>query len=481
MDNNVLFFTNNVRNYIRELYHNKNLLTTAISYTFYKELCQFINFIKKFEVVDRKKTIKKLLLYISCNGDIQNRENTFNLFIENLKNIDIEESIKKIILDIKDELLININKNSTKEECKNDINEILNKYFKSLKFKQSDIKEHNIIKNIINNFNTEDIELFMNFFNYVECIDEQCDNYKITDKNNPKSKLNLIKNEKGKILLLELFNGIDVQLILSPEDESKFNKIESELDKVFDNELKKVCDEYAQKFEEEYNKKNVNSTIIKQEGGCNPTGLCMEYVVLLGISYNINNYIHKILKNIGLDILLNNVLGKIILFFSSSYLTYYIFIVLPEIMYNYENKLNYIESKNNKNKKKEKELEIFIYRSIKNILLATTIAVLLYFSIQMDIYDKKYKKNNNLYGGGNKCYIIPNLKINLVNKFLIFTTENNDINIIEKCDQIKLGNKKYLLSGYSDNNSIDCLNTTNLFKNNKINGGKKYKIIKLLL
>ena len=47
MNNNILFFTNDVRNYIKELYHNKNLSTTAISYTFYKELCQFINFIKK--------------------------------------------------------------------------------------------------------------------------------------------------------------------------------------------------------------------------------------------------------------------------------------------------------------------------------------------------------------------------------------------------------------------------------------------------
>ena len=473
MNNNILFFTNDVRNYIKELYHNKNLSTTAISYTFYKELCQFINFIKKFEVVDRKKTITKLLLHISCNGTKEDRVNTFNLFIENLKNIDIEESVKNTILDIKDELLTNIDKNNTKEECKNNINEILNKYFKSLKFKQYNIKEQHIIKNKINNSNVEDVELFMNFFNYVECIDEQCNNYKITDKNNPKSILNLIKNEKGKILLLELFNGIDVQLILSPEDESKFNKIESEFDKVFNNELKKVCDKYAGKFEDEYNKKNVKNQVAGY--GAIIIGVPIATTIAIYTSISI------ILEKIGLLFLLKNTLVKFILTASSVTLTGYIYFILPKQINKYKSELNKVESSNYENGTKEREFEIYMYKAITNILLYTTMSVLLYFAYKIDIYSKQNdKKNNNLYGGGNKCYIIPNLKINLVNKFLLFSTENNDINIIEKCDKIKLNNKQYLLSGYSNYNSIDCLNTTNLFKNNKINGSKKYKIIKLL-
>jgi hypothetical protein len=62
----------------------------------------------------------------------------------------------------------------------------------------------------------------MNFFNYVECLDVECDNYKITDKNNTNSRLNLIKNDNGKILLLELFNDTDVQIILNLNNELFF-------------------------------------------------------------------------------------------------------------------------------------------------------------------------------------------------------------------------------------------------------------------
>ncbi len=32
----------------------------------YLELCQFIKYIKNFEIIDRKKTIIKLLLHVFC-------------------------------------------------------------------------------------------------------------------------------------------------------------------------------------------------------------------------------------------------------------------------------------------------------------------------------------------------------------------------------------------------------------------------------
>ena len=51
----------------------------------------------------------------------------------------------------------------------------------------------------------------------------------------------------------------------------------------------------------------------------------------------------------------------------------------------------------------------------------------------------------------------------------MFSTDNNDIKIIENCNQIKLENKQYLLSEYREYNTTDCLQTTNLFRNNKIN------------
>ena len=471
MHNN-LFFTNDVRDYIKELFNNRKLSTKAISYKFYLELCHFFNIIRKFEITDRKKTIQKLLLHILCNGNKNDRLNTFNFFIDNLKTIDIEKSIKNIIFDIKDELIININKNNSKESCKNEINEILNKYFKSLKFKQFDITEHDIIKNKINDSNHKDIELFMNFFNYVECIDNQCEIYNITDKNNPKSKLNLIKNEKDKILLLELFNGIDVQLVLSQNDELKFNTIELEFDKVFENKLKKVCNEYAQKFEDEYNKSEKN--IIIQDGGIK-TGE-FSGLILLPVFGFIYASIYTILLKIGFKEFLKSNFAEPLLFLSSGALTIYIFFFLPDQIDKYEQDL-YVDKNDPDflNKIKNKKLVIFIYKSILNIAYAASFATILYFG--------KISENNqiNFYGGENKCYIIENLKINLVNKFLLFSIDNkNNIKIIEKCDKIKLDNKQYLLSGYSDYGSLDCLHITHLFKNNKFNGGKKYKIIKFI-
>ena len=63
MGKNILFISDNVRDYIKLLDNNKNVSTTAMKYTLYDDLCKFIEKIKIFEIIDKKKTLKKLLCH----------------------------------------------------------------------------------------------------------------------------------------------------------------------------------------------------------------------------------------------------------------------------------------------------------------------------------------------------------------------------------------------------------------------------------
>jgi hypothetical protein len=85
-------------------------------------------------------------------------------------------------------------------------------------------------------------------------------------------------------------------------------------------------------------------------------------------------------------------------------------------------------------------------------------------------------ENINLTGGGNdKCFIIPYLKMNILNKFLLISSDDNNYQDFKECDannKIDIKNKNYILSDYQSTiskNSLDCLSKTNLFKNKKTN------------
>ena len=174
MSINILFISNNVRDYIKNLDHEKNISTIAMTFTLYSELCTFINKIKKFETIDKKKTLIKLLAHIGCSAKYNEteRKDKLNFFIESLDIMEIDTSIKNIIINMKDALLSMILKYN-KDSCKIEINKLLNNYFKSYNFKQVENEEYLIIKNELSNASLEDRELFMKYFNYVECLDEQ--------------------------------------------------------------------------------------------------------------------------------------------------------------------------------------------------------------------------------------------------------------------------------------------------------------------
>ena len=297
MSINILFISNNVRDYIKNLDHEKNISTIAMTFTLYSELCTFINKIKKFETIDKKKTLIKLLAHIGCSAKYNEteRKDKLNFFIESLDIMEIDTSIKNIIINMKDALLSMILKYN-KDSCKIEINKLLNNYFKSYNFKQVENEEYLIIKNELSNASLEDRELFMKYFNYVECLDEQCENYKITNNENNKSKINLIKDINGKIILLELFNSKNVQININSTQTSVFENIISKFKTFIEEKIKNISDLYSKKFLEQYYKNNKIGGDIWPEN-CNASN-CSFAVLMMLIAPIIGGIIINMLREI---------------------------------------------------------------------------------------------------------------------------------------------------------------------------------------
>ena len=504
MNKNILFISDNVRDYIKNLDIKKNISTIAISYDLYDELCTFINKIKKFETIDKKKTIVKLLSHILCDekyNEIEIKDN-FNFFIESLEIIETDPIIKNIIINMKNDLLEIILKYD-KNSCKIEINKLLNEYLKDNNFKQIEDKEHSIIKKELLNASPDDRYLFMKYFNYVECLDEQCDNYKISNKENIKSKINIIKDSFGKIELLELFNSKDVQVNLNYGQLSLFENSIFKFKQILQNKIKNISELYSKKFLEQYNNTNTNKNTdnnIKIGGeiwpqNCN-TGNCPFAALVVIIASIIGSIIIGILQQIPIF----NFLGNLFIDLLNKYnklprFNFYgggIYGVFDIINNKYFNirftfnvyglflslKKSIIDSFINKS--------IHIDSSIKNslnIYLNLNIMLIMkdifFFIINFFKYNPKIGGNNiNLLGGENKkCFIIPDLKINLLNKFFLIPIDNKKYQNFKECNNnIYIGNKKFILDDYKINNiennienNIDCLTKTNLFKNKKIN------------
>ena len=518
MGKNILFISDNVRDYIKLLDNNKNVSTTAMKYTLYDDLCKFIEKIKIFEIIDKKKTLKKLLLHICCSDKYNefDRKNKLDFFIESLNIIETDKTIKNILIIMRDDLLTMSSKYN-KNECKSEIDKLLNKYFKSSKLKQVEISEHNIIKKELLNATESDKELFMKYFNYVECVDDECDDFKITDKYNKNSKINLIKDNSEKILLLELFNGKNVQINMNSEEfsfiEVLYNKFNSFLKEI----IKKVSKIYGKKFEEEYgDKSSINEN---QNGGLSDKDIKMgidaakmvfgeSTDLILGIlaipviyfivfhvmacggcggnntrdmckscmKGGINNNTKGGMKGGGFYDIFNILKYKNFNISSSlDFLKSYVYAptVINDTINNYSGISDIIKNK----------LKDYLIEKIGEILKTIFSEIINFFKFNK--FGGNCANITSLIGGGDdKCFIIPDLKINLINNLLLFPSDDKNFTDFKECDnknKIDLGNHNYILNTYykeeliMDNidNNIDndmtCLKKTNLFRTNNIN------------
>ena len=494
MSINILFISNNVRDYIKNLDHEKNISTIAMTFTLYSELCTFINKIKKFETIDKKKTLIKLLAHIGCSAKYNEteRKDKLNFFIESLDIMEIDTSIKNIIINMKDALLSMILKYN-KDSCKIEINKLLNNYFKSYNFKQVENEEYLIIKNELSNASLEDRELFMKYFNYVECLDEQCENYKITNNENNKSKINLIKDINGKIILLELFNSKNVQININSTQTSVFENIISKFKTFIEEKIKNISDLYSKKFLEQYYKNNKIGGDIWPEN-CNASN-CSFAVLMMLIAPIIGGIIINMLREIPyFDVFAKIFFGMMVAYSTISSVKneiklggsiYGIFNLINLSNINIGFSFNvykliislkksiidsFITHSINIDKSIKDSLNIYLTVNILPIMKKIFFLIINFFK-----FNKFGGENINLIGGeNNKCFVIPDLKINLLNKFLSISTNNSYQNFKEcdKYNKIDIGNKNYILSGDNQlikTNNFDCLYKTNLYKQSKKN------------
>ena len=134
LDNSHLLLTDNIKNYIRDyleiIKNNNNKFSTIIKFSFYIELCKFIEIINNFDITNKYNILKNNILSILITDDIYTNKikklEEFILSIDFIK--DIDNSILKILLDIKNNISTFINYN--KKECEKEVINIINKYIK---------------------------------------------------------------------------------------------------------------------------------------------------------------------------------------------------------------------------------------------------------------------------------------------------------------------------------------------------------------
>ena len=608
MTTNILFITNEVRDYIKDLdtkinIEKKNVSTTALTFKLYKDLCNFIDKIKKFEVIGKKKTLQKLLSHIVCSNVYTKEEKKIKLdfFIESLKNIETDETIKNAINSIKSKLLSTM---SNDMDCKKKVDDSLNSFFESSKIKSIEMKEHDAMKSELNSANKNDRELFMKFFNHVECMDEFCNNYKIVEKNNNKTKLNLIKNN-DKISILELFNGKNVQLITTEEDESFLQNISSSILSFINTYIIKISDEYAEKIYDEMETSQSGGYVrmssrmngrMSMRGGDRKSEISIFSAVIAKILNgldSIKNFISKFskttsilaglstlslitwtgiqlnsknitdtvnnseIKNYKKEGFINNLNGEIgtIVNKVSTYAkrvvdsvsdktssstktgqpVYDIKLVTGPVVETPVSSVTPVAGPvvetpvspdtpvvdstarppprvttptapiSSSGTPVVPVVPVTTNTSVVPVVPVTTttttgtpvVPVTTTTTTDTDLSDSmippppllSVEGDGNMRGGAGKCYIIPNLKINLVNKFLLTSENYDDSNIdneFKKCDseKIDIGNKQYMLSFVDKKNKekgceyynvgdknkkLERLETTNLFRKKKIN------------
>ena len=249
---NKLFLTNDVRDYISTLYdikdiQNKNVTTIALKYPLYIELGKFMENISKYDTVDRHNTLKNYLVNIICSDDEfyteELKRKKIDAFIAHIKQENSlltrtiqagtfgylgqdkkeNQQILKAMEDIKKKIP-DMLKGRSQKDCKTDIMEILNKYFKTgHNMGPGKMKLHNEIKKTLKNANKSDAELFMKFFNFVKCdSDTNCEKYTVSDEKSTGSRLNL-KKEGETIILLELLKGNNTKVVVTASDSGMFS------------------------------------------------------------------------------------------------------------------------------------------------------------------------------------------------------------------------------------------------------------------
>jgi hypothetical protein len=254
MEENKLFITNDVRDYIKQLYiekyiNNNDVSTIALTHSLYISLCKFIENISQYNIIDKRNTLQNYLVNIICHDDdfyttelkiekinsiisFIEKENSFlqkgiefismGIFgtSDNKNNIKILKALHEIKKNISKILL-----NKSKDECKKEITSILEKYFKINYISETDdFKLHNKIKKLLTESSKDDVELFMNFFIFVKCDNNKCEKYIKSDYGIKNSILSLKKEKDDEsIILLELLKGIQTKVIITNKEDEHLN------------------------------------------------------------------------------------------------------------------------------------------------------------------------------------------------------------------------------------------------------------------
>ena len=470
LDNSHLLLTDNIKNYIRDyleiIKNNNNKFSTIIKFSFYIELCKFIEIINNFDITNKYNILKNNILSILITDDIYTNKikklEEFILSIDFIK--DIDNSILKILLDIKNNISTFINYN--KKECEKEVINIINKY---INYKNSLIICNNIKKKILNN--EKDIELFYNFFNSIEYNENIYDNKII--KNTSLSSIFTLKKNNNNINFLDIFNKRDITIIITNEEIDKIKNIQNEIINIENENIKKTSQEITKILIEKFNIELKNNeiyiteidNIIKENIG----GAFINTIADTSSDYIVNNIVRNFLQNI-LDNVINNV--KKINIFS------YMFNTIDTInssftninsftqFFGFEINLKFLKSigihiiTGRVYELFVNIIFVYINRFIYNIIGGMLSFI---FNIPSNIIKSIFS------GGKNNCsnnnfYIIKNFKNHIKEKLFKFTKDNNDF--IQPND-IKTYDKNittpYL---FVFDNKFDILSKTNLSKNN---------------
>ena len=480
--NNNLFISNNLKIFIEQLYdlykNNNNFKIQYINFELYNELIIFIENVKNFLIIENYNSIKKdIKLIISSDDSVEIKNDKILKYLMSINYGIFSDIVFNIIIDINN--YINENKELKFDK---EIELLIEKYFKN----EKNYEKYNEIKKILKN-NNETYDLFFKFFNNIEFDEKIFTNNPTIINNITKTSMFCLKKENGKIILLEIFNIMDIKIIVSENEINKYKETKKNKKKIIEKdnpEIVKIVTKLAKNLDDMFDIEIINDKI-KING------------------YKNNNKKSQIGGNILLtliNILLNTLIGFVallyglIFYFSTKYydnIVDYWQNMFDNVTSKTNNIISYLgfttmftpwEAVNIVSKIYYLNTGIFIVSTLyftypiiiklsKMIFNALKdIYIYLYNKIYNKIYNKNIKSEskNNIKGGSinNNYFIIPNLKKNIENILISFKIDNTDI--------IPINNIKpyYETTAMSYiilfTNKLECISKTNLFRNKKI-------------
>ena len=232
---NDIFITDEVRDYIAALHEARHrgvdVSTKAMTFSLYSGLSLFMDKISQYDTIDKRNTLKNYLVNILCSSDSfytpELKEQKIDSFIQMIENENKPENnsqILKAMKDIKSKLPTMLNSDTPVNECKEKIVKTLGNYFTTTQLTQTDIDKHEEMKTVLKNADTDDVKLFLDYFNFVQCKTDSCDNSEMSTMETTGSRLNM-KKDGEEIILLNLFKGRDTVVVLSAEEEGMIDYV----------------------------------------------------------------------------------------------------------------------------------------------------------------------------------------------------------------------------------------------------------------